>query len=90
VNLDEEKLRYLLSEDIDDIGEAQSLQKVLSDGKKAVALKDVASVFVGWVWVVFLGFGASLYSAKRRYQKHVSDKRLSLKLEHKVNVNKDN
>ena len=61
MDLDEEKLRHLLNEDVDGVNENQSLEKVLSDGKKVVAVKDVASLFVGWVWVVFLGFGASLY-----------------------------
>lgn len=90
MNLDEEKLRHLLNEEVDGVDESQSLEKVLSDGKKVVAVKDVASLFVGWVWVVFLGFGASLYSAKRQYEKHVTAKKTPLKLKSKVKLNKEN
>lgn len=68
--LDEEKLRALMSEDVTHSDENKSLEKVLADGKKVTAAKDVASMFVGWIWVVFLGFGASLYSAKRQLEKH--------------------
>ena len=68
--LDEEKLKALMSEDLNHSDEHKSLEKVLADGKKVTAAKDVASMFVGWIWVVFLGFGASLYSAKRQLEKH--------------------
>ena len=68
--LDEEKLKALMSEEISLTDEDKSLEKVLADGKKVTAAKDVASMFVGWIWVVFLGFGASLYSAKRQLEKH--------------------
>lgn len=68
--LDEEKLKALMSEENYLIDEDNSLEKVLAAGKKVTAAKDVASMFVGWIWVVFLGFGASLYSAKRQLEKH--------------------
>lgn len=90
MDLDEEKLRHLLNEDVDGVNENQSLEKVLSDGKKVVAVKDVASLFVGWVWVVFLGFGASLYSAKRQYEKHVSAKKKPLRIKDETNLDKEN
>lgn len=70
MTLDEEKLKALMSEDITHFDENKSLEKVLADGKKITAAKDVASMLVGWVWVVFLSFGASLYSAKRQLEKH--------------------
>ncbi len=70
MELDEEKLKALMNENVTHVDEDKSLEKVLSDGKKVAAVKDVSSIFVGWVWVLFLGFGASLYSAKRRFDKH--------------------
>ncbi len=77
MNLDEDKLKTLMNEDLTYVDEDKSLEKVLSDGKKVTAAKDVASMFVGWVWVVFLGFGASLYSAKRQFQRHQEAKNAS-------------
>lgn len=77
MNLDEDKLKALMNEDFTQVDEDKSLEKVLSGGKKVTAAKDVASMFVGWIWVVFLGFGASLYSAKRQFEKHQEAKQAS-------------
>ena len=68
--IDEEKLKALMSEEVLHSDENKSLEKVLTGGKKVTAAKDVARMFVGWIWVVFLGFGASMYSAKRQMEKH--------------------
>lgn len=83
MNLDEEEFKHLLNEEVDGVDESQSLETVLSNGKRVVAVKDVASLFVGWIWVVFLGFGASLYSAKMQYGKHVAAKTNPLRLRSK-------
>ena len=90
MDLDEEKLRHLMNEDITDVDEESSLNKVLSDGKKVAAVKDVASVFVAWIWVLFLGFGASLYSAKRQYEKHHAAKKTATKKPNTMNKDKEN
>lgn len=41
----------------------QSLRQVLSKTKRQAATHDVLSFFVGWVWVLFAGFGASMHKA---------------------------
>ncbi|BFT32219.1 hypothetical protein D210916BOD24_33950 [Alteromonas sp. D210916BOD_24] len=89
MDLDEEKLKHLMNKNITDIDEDSSLDKVLSDGKKVAVVKDVAGVFVGWVWVLFLGFGASLYSAKRQYDKHHAAKKTATKKTNTMNEDKE-
>ncbi|MEE2729601.1 MAG: hypothetical protein VYA55_02210 [Pseudomonadota bacterium] len=44
----------------------QSLRKVLSHAKQQTATRDVMTFFMSWFWMLFSGFGASLYGASRR------------------------
>lgn len=66
----EDELRQLLNEGTPNIDENVALTKVLKQSSQTTAMKDVGSIFVGWLWVIFLGFGASAYSAKRRIELH--------------------
>ncbi|MFS1701332.1 hypothetical protein [Alteromonas sp. AMM-1] len=68
---DEEKLKALFQASSPETNHDLALSKVLAKSHKVTAVKDVAGLFTGWIWVVFLGFGASLYSARRQMQKHV-------------------
>ncbi|MGJ8692402.1 MAG: hypothetical protein ACSHW0_07960 [Thalassotalea sp.] len=70
MSINEEKLKTLWTDEPEPQDDQQALDKVLNKTTKVVAAKDVASIFVGWIWVLFLGFGASAYSAKRRYELH--------------------
>jgi hypothetical protein len=55
-----------------------ALKKVLSTSANITAVKDVSGLFVGWIWVLFLGFGASMYSAKRKLELHNQQKQILL------------
>jgi len=68
--MNEEKLKSLWPEEPVSQEQQEALKKVLKKTERVVATKDVASLFVGWIWVIFLGFGASAYSAKRRFELH--------------------
>ncbi|MBA6390015.1 hypothetical protein H4J38_04375 [Colwellia sp. BRX10-3] len=70
MSFDEDKLRTMWQEDTAQSDEDEALKKVLSTSSNITAVKDVTGLFVGWIWVVFLGFGASMYSAKRKFELH--------------------
>lgn len=72
MNFNEENLKSLWEEDVpqSQSDEDKALKKVLSTSSNITAAKDVTSLFVGWIWVLFLGFGASMYSAKRKFELH--------------------
>jgi len=44
----------------------QSLRRVLSHARQQTATRDIASFFVSWIWMLFAGFGASMYQANQR------------------------
>ncbi|BBO29544.1 MAG: hypothetical protein GY923_10525 [Aestuariibacter sp.] len=67
---DEDKLKAMFQASQPEINQQIALKKVLAKSHKVTAVKDVAGLFVGWIWVVFLGFGASMYSARRQLNKH--------------------
>ncbi|WP_175623899.1 hypothetical protein [Pseudocolwellia agarivorans] len=70
MNLDEDELKLMWQETIPTTNEDKALKKVLEKSSKVTAAKDVTGLFFGWIWVVFLGFGASMYSAKRKLELH--------------------
>lgn len=70
MNLNEDELKLMLEETAPIVNEEKELKKVLDKSSKVTAAKDVTGLFFGWIWVVFLGFGASMYSAKRRLDLH--------------------
>ena len=72
---DEKKLKMLLSESSAVSDENKALEQVLRKSSNVTAFKDVASLFVGWCWVILLGFGASAYSARRRLNLHKQHKK---------------
>jgi hypothetical protein len=72
---DEEQLKKLLNESAPVTDENKALQQVLRKSSNKTAIKDVGSLFIGWFWVLLLGFGASAYSAKRRFDLHQKQKR---------------
>lgn len=71
---EEDKLKQLWNEPLPHSDTRASLRTVLQQASKMTGVKDVASLFVGWLWVVFMGFGASIYSAKRKFESHTSSK----------------
>tara|TARA_R110000744_G_scaffold79036_4_gene155371 strand:+ start:4424 stop:4702 length:279 start_codon:yes stop_codon:yes gene_type:complete len=74
MSFDEDKLRTMWQEDTPQSDEDEALKKVLSTSSNITAVKDVTGLFVGWIWVIFLGFGASMYSAKRKLELHNQQK----------------
>ncbi|PKG97713.1 hypothetical protein [Paraglaciecola sp. MB-3u-78] len=72
---DEEQLKKLFNESAPVTDENKALQQVLRKSSNTTAIKDVGSLFIGWVWVLLLGFGASAYSAKRRFDLHQQQKK---------------
>jgi len=72
---DEKQLKKLLSDSTPVTDENKALQQVLRRSSNVTAIKDVTSLFVGWCWVVLLGFGASAYSARRRLNIEQQQKR---------------
>ncbi len=70
MSIEEEKLKALWSIESPVIDENKALEKVLKETRRVIAVKDVSSIFVGWIWVIFLGFGASAFSAKRKFELH--------------------
>lgn len=87
MNFEEEKLKSLWQENQTVSNEDDALKKVLSTSANVTAAKDVSSLFVGWVWVVFLGFGASIYSAKRKFDLHQQDLKTNTKRLVKIKKN---
>ena len=75
MSIDEEELRSLWELTPAESDAEDALKKVLDRSSNITAVKDVTSLFIGWVWVVFLGFGASMYSAKRKFELHNKHRR---------------
>ncbi|MDN4504338.1 hypothetical protein QX776_18155 [Alteromonadaceae bacterium BrNp21-10] len=71
----EDKIKSIWRETTPDVDPQLALRKVLNKSFQVTAVKDVVSLFVGWAWVILLGFGASAYSAKRRFDSHKSQPR---------------
>ena len=88
MSFDEGKLRAMWQEDTPQSNEDEALKKVLLTSSNLTAVKDVTSLFIGWIWVVFLGFGASMYSAKRKFELHNQNKRqvITTKSQHNKNL----
>jgi hypothetical protein len=78
MSFDEDKLRTMWQENSPQSDEDEALKKVLSTSSNITAVKDVTGLFVGWIWVLFLGFGASMYSAKRKLELHNQQKQTLL------------
>ncbi|AWB59259.1 MULTISPECIES: hypothetical protein [unclassified Colwellia] len=78
MSFDEDKLRTMWQENTPQSDEDKALKKVLSTSANITAVKDVSGLFVGWIWVLFLGFGASMYSAKRKLELHNQQKQILL------------
>lgn len=66
MKFDEKALKAQWQSDVPTYDEDIQLKKVLSNTAKQTAMKDIMALFVGWIWVVFLGVGASVYSANRK------------------------
>jgi hypothetical protein len=79
MSVEEDRIKALWSEDPEPQDDTVALDKVLNKSQRIGAAKDVASIFVGWLWVLFLGFGASAYSAKRRFELHQQEKAIKNK-----------
>ena len=66
----EQELQALLQQDSDAEMQAfdpdQSLRRVLSRAKQQTATRDIFSFFMSWIWLLFAGFGASMYGASQR------------------------
>lgn len=66
----EQELQALLQHDTDSEMKAydpdQSLRRVLSRAKQQTATRDIFSFFMSWIWLLFAGFGASMYGASQR------------------------
>lgn len=77
MSIDEEKLKALWSQQPASEDDQVALGKILKKSSQVTASKDVAGIFIGWLWVIFLGFGASAYSAKRRLHIHKQARQLS-------------
>jgi len=75
MSIEEDKLKAIWSEEPKYSNEEEKLSQVLTKTNTVVASKDIASIFVGWLWTLFLGFGASAYSAKRQYELHHEKKK---------------
>jgi hypothetical protein len=79
VKLEENELRTLWEQDAPETDENVALSRVLNTSAQLTGVKDIAGLFVGWIWVIFLGFGASAYSAKRRFELHQQQQKILLK-----------
>lgn len=61
----------------------QSLHKALKAAKAKNATRDIFTLFTGWVWVLFAGFGASLYAeVSKRKHPSLNKKTASTNLNH--------
>lgn len=87
MSFDEDKLRTMWQENTPQSDEDKALKKVLSTSSNITAVKDVSGLFVGWIWVLFLGFGASMYSAKRKLELHNQQKQILLNQKSSQNNN---
>ena len=66
----EQQLKTLLMNNQPELDMSASLKTVLRNASGTRSIKDVASIFVAWAWILLLGFGTSLFSARHQYQKH--------------------
>ena len=46
----------------------QSLRRVLSQARRQTTARDIISFFISWLWLLFAGFGASMYGAGHKLQ----------------------
>jgi len=67
---DQDDIRALLQQSSSDKLGAydpdQSLRRVLSHARQQTATRDIVSFFMSWIWMLFAGFGASMYQAGQR------------------------
>lgn len=69
---EENDLKQLWSNDMPHSDTSASLAKVLKKASVTTGVKDIATLFLGWLWVLLMGFGASAYSAKRNFDLHAN------------------
>lgn len=62
-------LKKYLEESSENYNPEQSLNSALKAAKARNASRDILTLFTGWVWVVFAGFGASIYTGVHK-RKH--------------------
>lgn len=84
MSLDEVQLKKLLKQSSPVTDENKALEQVLKRSTNVTAIKDVSGLFIGWCWVVLLGFGATAYTARHRLNLHKQQKK------HNKNNNKNN
>lgn len=62
-------IKQFLEKDLGPYNPELSLNNALRAAKKKNATKDIFTLFTAWVWVLFAGFGASIYTevSKRKY-----------------------
>ena len=68
-------LKQYLEESSGTYNPEQSLHNALKAAKSKNASRDIFTLFTAWVWVIFAGFGASIYTEVHK-QKHSSKKRI--------------
>lgn len=55
-------IKQYLEEDTGPYNPEQSLNNALKAAKTKNATRDIFTLFTAWVWVLFAGFGASIYT----------------------------
>lgn len=62
-------IKTFLEKDLGPYNPEHSLHKTLRAAKTKNATKDIFTLFTAWVWVLFSGFGVSIYTevSKRKY-----------------------
>jgi hypothetical protein len=63
-------IKQYLEEDTGPYNPEQSLNNALKAAKTKNATRDIFTLFTAWVWVLFAGFGASIYTEVSKKQKH--------------------
>jgi hypothetical protein len=63
-------IKQYLEEDTGPYNPEQSLNNALKAARTKNATRDIFTLFTAWVWVLFAGFGASIYAEVSKKRKH--------------------
>lgn len=74
------QLKKYLEESSGTYNPEQSLHNAMKAAKAKNASRDIFTLFTGWVWVLFAGFGAVIYTEVSK-RKHTNHKKKAVKID---------
>jgi len=65
---DDDDIQAFLNQPAPPFDPDQSLHRVLKQARRQTTTRDIVSFFISWLWLLFAGFGASMYGAGHKLQ----------------------